>query len=195
MVIVMAENTTLAVPSVPSVSNRNSNIYKVIAGVALTIVLVVVAPVIAARFGYLSPLAEKAVFILLCTAGGLVVKTIVGDMVAGEFLFYKFGYDNCVVAFGALLTALAVQHLSSVDLFPGLQALFPFVLNSDPLVNRSNQLLLMFVATLGAMLLTGRIAAAIKLDKAVRPNFLSFLNSVIGAVFLGAYVLILVAKG
>ena len=98
------------------------NIYKLLGGVLLTALLFIPAPFFAAQYGLLSPLADKAVLILLVTTVGLVVKSIVGDVVAGEFLYYKFGYDNCVMTFGALLTALALQILSKTDIFPGMSS-------------------------------------------------------------------------
>jgi hypothetical protein len=175
------------------------NIYKLLSGILITILLVVVAPYLAVRAGWMAPIADKAWLILLVTAGGLIVKSVIGDVVAGEFLFYKFGYDNCVMTLGAVLTALALQLVSTIDLFPGLTkvailgSLPP--LSSDPIANRSTQLFLLLLIALLATLLTGRIAAAIKREKASGPDFLSLLNSVIGAFVLSLYVLVLITKG
>jgi hypothetical protein len=174
-------------------------IYKLLGGMLITILLVVVAPYAAARLGYMSPLADKAWLILLVTACGLVVKSIVGDIVADEFLYYKFGYDNCVMTLGAVLTALALQLVSTVDLFPGINNVAGLnslpTLSSDPIANRATQLFVLLLVALLGTLLTGRIAAAIKQKKARGPDLLAFLNSVIGAALLGLYVLILITKG
>lgn len=175
------------------------NIYKLLIGMAITILLVVVAPYMAAHFGLMSPLADKGWLVLLVTACGLIIKSLVGDVVAGEFLFYKFGYDNCVMTLGAVLTALAIQLVATVDLFPGLKnvAVLKSVpaLSSDPIANRSTQLFVLLLIALVGTLLSGKIAAAIKHENPRGKPFLSLLNSVIGVVLLGLYVLVLVTKG
>lgn len=175
------------------------NIYKLLFGIVTTIFLVVVAPYAAASFGLMAPLTEKGWLILLVAAFGLVIKSLVGDVVSGEFLFYKFGYDNCVMAFGALLTALALQLSAMTDLFPGLQnvAIFNSIpaLSQDPIANRSIQLLLLLLLALLGTLVTARIASAIKHQDAPGKSFLALLNSVIGAFLLGLYVLVLITKG
>lgn len=175
------------------------NIYKLLSGMAITLTLVVVAPHVAVRLGWMPPLADKAWLILLVTALGLVIKSIVGDVVAGEFLFYKFGYDNCVMTLGAVLTALALQLAATTDLFPGLSNVA--VLNSmpelspDPIANRSTQLFVLLLVALLGTLLTARIAAAIKHEKARGQSFLALLNSVVGVSLLALYVLVLITKG
>lgn len=175
------------------------NIYKLLLGVLITILLVVVAPYGAVHLGLMAPLADKAWLVLLVTAGGLIIKSLVGDVVAGEFLFYKFGYDNCVMTLGAVLTALALQLVATVDLFPGLGkvALLSSLpaFSSDPIANRSTHLFTLLVFALLGTLLTGRIAAAIKHDNAHGQDFLSLLNSLVGALLLATYVLVLVTKG
>lgn len=195
----MTANVPTQTDSAPTTKKRSFNIYKMVGGVALTIALVVVVPLLASEFNIISALAENAKFVLLITSIGLVIKAVMADRVAGEFLFYKFGYDNCVVAFGALLTALALQILSSVDLFPGMKdiALLNITsgLYSSPLSQRLAQLLILFLVSLAAMIVTGHIAAEIKQDKAAAPNLLSLFNSVVGTSLLGVYVLILITKG
>ena len=175
------------------------NIYKLLAGILVTILLVVVAPYLAVSVGLMAPIAEKAWLILLVTACGLIVKSVIGDVVAGEFLFYKFGYDNCVMTLGAVLTALALQLVATIDLFPGLKNVAVLsalpLLSTDPIANRSTQLFVLLLVALLGTLLTGRIASAIKHDKASGQDFLSLLNSVIGAFLLALYVLVLITKG
>jgi hypothetical protein len=174
------------------------NIYKLLVGALLTIILIVVVPFLAARFGLLPTLADKAWLILTVTALGLVVKSIIGDVVAGEFLFYKFGYDNCVMTFGAVLTALALQLVSRTDLFAGMSSVvllrdLPTV-SSDPIANRSVQLVIFLLLALTATLVAGAIASAIKKGTAKGPNLLALLNTGLGLLFLGIYVLVLVTK-
>lgn len=175
------------------------NIYKLLVGLVCTALLLLAAPFAAVKYGWMAPLADKAWLILAVTACGLLVKSIVGDVVAGEFLFYKLGYDNCVMTFGAVLTALALQLVATTDLFPGMSKV-PMLnalpsLSSDAVANRSTQLFVLLLAALLGTLVTGRIAAAIKHENAPGTNILSLLNSIIGMILLGFYVLVLITKG
>jgi hypothetical protein len=175
------------------------NIYKLLGGLLLTVILFILAPYAAAHYKLIPPLADKAFLILLVTSFGLVVKSIVGDVVSGEFLFHKFGYDNCVMTFGALLTALALQIMSTSDLFPGMSNVMLLsslpAFTADPAVNRSAHLVIFLLMSLAGTLLTGTVSAAIKKNDAKGPNFLSLLNSSIGLFLLGLYVLLLITKG
>ena len=170
------------------------NIYKLLGGVLLMNVLVVGAPYI-----LVPSLTEKAWLILIVTTVGLTVKCVVGDVVAGEFLFHKFGYDNCVMTFGAALTAVALQLAAGTDLFPGLSSVVLLrdipAISANPLANRSVQLLVFLLLALAGTLITGAISAAIKKTVARGPDFLSLLNTVLGLSLLGLYVLMLVTKG
>ncbi|WP_397452041.1 hypothetical protein [Pseudomonas sp. NA-150] len=190
----MSENIALQEMVTPIKDSRSFSIYKMIFGVLVTTALVVGTPVLAEVLGDFH-LADKAVFVLVCTAVGLVVKIVIGDTVAGEFLFYKFGYDNCVIAFGALLTALALQILSPQDLFPGLQTFFPHSPSTDMVLSRQAELFTLFLIALGAMVFTARIASDIKQNRAKYPSLLALLNSLIGTMLLAVYILILITKG
>jgi hypothetical protein len=186
-------------PNVAGAPGRQSNIYKLLGGVLLSILLVGAGPYVAAHFGLLGPLADKAWLILFFTGAGLVFKCLVNDTVAGEFMFHKFGYENCVMMFGATLTALGLQLASEADLFPGLSsfalvAMLPTVL-PGPGANRSFQLFVFFVVALVFTLLTAKISRAIKQEKAKGANFLALLNTLIGLLLLAFYVLILITKG
>src|SRR5712691_3909902 len=96
-------------------------IYKLLGGLLFTIVVTVLGPYILAYFDLGPPLSNKAWFVLLITVVGLAVKILVGDVAGGEFLWHKFGYDNCIMVFAGLLTAFSVQLFSNVDLFEGLK--------------------------------------------------------------------------
>jgi hypothetical protein len=175
------------------------NIYKLLGGLLLSVLLVGPAPYVAAYFGLLGPLTDKAWLILLVTGVGLVLKSLVGDVVTGEFVFHKFGYDNCVMTFGATLTALGLQLASEADLFPGLSsftllAILPTI-SPDPGANRSFQLFVFLLMALVGTLLTARISRAIQKEEAVGANFLALLNTFVGLILLGCYVLILITKG
>lgn len=174
-------------------------IHKLLLGVLLIVGIALGGPYAASSAGYMPPLNSVAWLILLITCGGLAVKCIVGDVVAGEFLFHKFGYDNCIMTFGAVLTAACLQLISKTDLFPGVDAIVLLKdlppIGTDPAARRSLQLFVLLLISLVATLLTARVSAAIKHDGAKAPNLLALFNSVVGAGLLGAYVLILIAKG
>jgi hypothetical protein len=179
--------------STPTTPTTSINIYKLLGGIVLTIFMVAGAPWLAARAGFVTPLPPHAWFILFVTGAGLVVKAVLGDVAAGEFLFYKFGYDNCVMAFGAALTALALQVESKDDLFPGLDPMFHAL--GDPFPNRSTEILVFLILTLVATMITGRIASAIKNEKARGATALSLFNAFVGVGLLGIYVIMLVTRG
>lgn len=173
------------------------NIYKLIGGVAITIVLVSCAPYVAEYFGVIKPLSDKAYIILASTATGLVFKALVGDVVAGEFLFHKFGYDNCIMSFGTAITSLGLQLISKNDLFIGFPSFDLY--QAEPAANRSIQLFFVLLLTLVVTLLTATISSAIKKSqtngiKLKGENLLSFFNFIIGTSLLGLYVLLLVTK-
>jgi hypothetical protein len=174
------------------------NIYKLLAGILLTIVMVVLVPYVLASLRMMPPLNSNAWLILLVTTSSLVVKSVVGDVASGEFLWHKFGYDNCVMAFGAILTALALQLVAGNDLFPGLNAVAGIKnvrIASDDATNRSVQLFLALLLALTCTLVTATISGAIKKNAAQGDAFLSLFNTAIGLSLLGCYVLTLVAKG
>jgi hypothetical protein len=181
-----------------SYKKKNNNIYKIIVGILITLLLMVFFPWIAAKIGWIGPLSDKAPLLLLVATSGLVIKSLIGDVVAGEFLFYKFGYDNCVLTFGALLMAFALQLTSTVDHFPGLDSLYIIkhmtFIASDPISKRQCQLVSLLLFALTSMILTGKLAAAIKHDNPDGKNLLSFLSSVLGAFLLAIYVLVLITK-
>ena len=80
-----------------------------------------------------------------------------------------YGYDNCIMTFGAALTAVVLQLTSKVDLFPGLGSSRPlsFVssLVDDTLHARSVQLFLLFGGALVATRLTAAISGAVRKAK------------------------------
>ncbi|MGZ4162270.1 MAG: hypothetical protein ACXVNF_15950 [Neobacillus sp.] len=146
----------------------------------------------------MSPLVDKAWITLGVTASFLVIKLLMADVASGEFLWHKFGYDNCVMSFGATLTALGLQLTSKDDIFQGLSSIVllgSLSIFSDPIANRSLQLFFFLLLALGGTLLTAIISGYIKKNQAKGVTLLSFLNSIIGAILLALYVLILITKG
>ncbi|WP_211704993.1 hypothetical protein [Paraburkholderia domus] len=175
----------------------NMKTFKLLAGIVITVVAMASLPYIFARLGWNLPLNQKAWLILGFTAGGLVVKTLVGDFAGGEFAFHKFGYDNCVMTFGAALTAVALQLNSSIDLFPGLDHVTPFSLvgGTDVASSRKTQLFIVLFTALVTMLITAKISNSIKNGSVNVRGLWALLNTIIGLAVLGFYVLILVCKG
>jgi hypothetical protein len=165
--------------------------WKLITGAIITCAVLGLAPVLFQRLGWVRPLQQNAWLVVLITGFGLLVKLYIADRASdGEFLFYKFGYDNCIVSFGAVLTALSLQLQSDKDLFPSLSSVT--VLSVFP---RNMRLLLLLLAALLASLVTAHIAGDIKKNKLDDRSVWSFANSLIGTGMLGTYVLILVTKG
>ncbi len=175
------------------------NIYKLLAGVTCTCLIVGGAPWLFVHLGWMSPITDKMFLIVIATGGGLMAKHLVADWVSGEFLFYKYGHDNSIMTFGAALTAATLQMTASTDLFPALKSFTPLgfvsAAVSDDLRARTVQLFLLFGAALLLTLLSAAISAAIKKDEAKGRGILALLNSVLGVVGLGGYMLLLVAKG
>ena len=166
---------------------------KLMFGVAATALVIGVTPTLLQRLGWIGPLHRNAVAIVLLTGAGLLLKLYVADIAAdGEFLFYKNGYDNCIVVFGATLTAVALQAQSDLDLFPGL-ATIPVLNALGP--SRILQLVVLWVAALLASLHTAHVAGDIRRSKKPERGFWAFLNSLIGVAMLATYVLILISKG
>lgn len=176
------------------------NIYKLLFGLLLTITLLIPGPYAAAHFGLMAALTKNAWVILLVTTAGLTVKSLAGYVAADGFLFHKFGYDNCGMAFGAFLTALALQIIAGgVDLFPGLSSVAILKdipqFSSNPGTGRAFQLFFLLVASLAGMFLTGVISGEIKNNKAKKPDFLAFVNFAIGTALFACYVVVLITKG
>jgi hypothetical protein len=173
-------------------------IYKLLLGMLCTTVFIVVTPMLFAKLGWISPLLSKSWLALLITGGGLIIKFLVADLAGGEFLWHKYGYDNCILAFGSFLTSLVLQLNSDKDLFPGLSSVSPVSFSQfsgNPAGARQIQLFILFFISLLATLLTARLSAAIKEKNTPRKDVLAAINAVVGVLLLSVYVAILVSKG
>jgi hypothetical protein len=172
--------------------------WKLIIGAMVTVVMIGFSPYLFQSLGWVSQLNDGAWIVLLVTGFGLLLKLYVADRASdGEFLFYKFGYDNCIVAFGAVLTAFSLQLQSSVDLFPGLSAVAPFnaLQLQSGLAARNLQLFFLLLAALFASLFTAHISGEIKRGKQPDRGFWPLVNSMMGCAMLAIYVLVLITKG
>jgi hypothetical protein len=97
--------------------------FKLIGGIIAAVLITVPGPYALSYLQLIPQLNDHAWQVLAVAAISLVLKVLVGDVASGEFLWYKFGYDNCILTFGAVLTALALQLATTKDLFPGLDAI------------------------------------------------------------------------
>jgi len=152
-----------------------------------------------AWLGWIAPLQPQTWLVLFVTVVGLLVKSFIGDYAAdGDFRFDKFGYDNCTLALGAVLTAFALQIQSTNDLFPGMSSvpvLSALPLPGDLAAQRKVHLFVFFGLAIVAALVTASVSRNVKKAKASDRGLSTFVNSIIGVGMLGAYVLILVTKG
>jgi hypothetical protein len=118
-------------------------------------------PFVLAWLGLIAALHPHAWLILTVTALGLVLKTIFGDLVAGEFHYYKHGYDFCVITLGASLSSFSLQLVSDKDLFPGLPSTGPLaivaIIATNVIDQRKILLLLVFLISCVLALLTAYI--------------------------------------
>lgn len=172
------------------------NIYKLIGGVVIEILVISSAPYVAQHFGMIK-LSDNAWIILVVTASSLIFKALVGDVVAEDFLYHKFGYDNCIMSFGTVISTLGLQLTSDKDLFKGFSIFTQY--HTDPAFNRCIELFILLLVTLVATMFTAKISSAIKRSQTNKTklkgeNLLSLVNFIIGTSLLGLYVLLLITK-
>lgn len=177
---------------------KSRKIWKLLFALLLTGGVLVGAPYALSRFQLIGPLQGQAWLILIVTMFGLLLKTVFGDLVAGEFNYYKHGYDFCIITLGASLSSFAMQLVSKHDLFPNLPKTGPInVLASvapDVIDQRRILLLLIFAASCFLALLTAYIGRHIKEGQTAGAALLSGLNFILGSALLSIYVLILITK-
>jgi hypothetical protein len=174
-------------------------IWKLLFAMLVTLALFIGLPIIFGTYGLMPPLNPKAIYILLVTAGGLVLKILFGDMISGEFEYQRHGYDLCIVTLGASLSSLSLQIMTDQDLFPGLQNARVFAglasVVSSPISQRIVLLFGVFLLSCIMSLVTARVGMAIKKDSTKAKNSLRLLNFLIGSGVFGAYILMLITKG
>lgn len=175
-------------------------IWKLISALTTNFLLFLGAPYALVYFEWMPIMTDKALVILLVTAMTVSIKTIFGDLISGEFLYHKHGYDFCITALGASMSGATLQVLSpSISLFPGLENA-PFATFFEerleaPVDRAYGYLILCFVLALFATLLTARISKAINSENPKYPDLLALINFMIGSCLLGFYVLLLITKG
>jgi len=164
---------------------------KLFFAIMLTIALMVGLPYMFEFVGWIGGMKEKSWLILFIVGCGLVAKDLVNDTANGEFLFHKSGYDNCLITFAALLTALSLQITSETDLFPGLAEFTPLSIIPSRVGQISVLLLLSFTASMG----TAKIIQRIEEGKAVERGLSSLTSTIVGLIMFSIYVLMLISRG
>jgi len=179
----------------PATSDRSLN--NLLIGIVITVVLILGMPGLLSLFGWAGAPAGTGWWVLVAACFGMVVKLVASETAAGEFEFYKFGYDNCVTTLGAVITALAIQLYSTSDVFPGLAMIpiLPTFGKQDPVVIRTIQLIAFFSLTWLVTLLTARICGGIKRKEVDERGVKALLSAFVGPLFLSLYALMLAAKG
>jgi len=165
-------------------------------GGVITTVIVMVVPYVLAVLGLGPSVHGPAWFMLFLTTVGLLAKAWLADQAGGEFLWEKFGFDNCMIAFGGFLAALGLQVVTKTDLFPGLDNLL--LLKDIPLASadRSNhrlaQLIVAVILAMAAGIFAARNVRKIKENATSIPLPPSLASAVLGAFFLALYVTVLI---
>jgi hypothetical protein len=178
---------------------KSDNTWKLLSAIFLNAALFVVAPYALSGFGLIGKVHSDSWLILTVTAVGLIFKILFGDVISGEFLYYKHGYDFCVLTLGASLSSFALQLVSEKDLFPGLKGnsfLEPIAHLTDD--TKSQRLILLGLVVLTSCLialLTARIGKSIKEGTARFSNLLSAMNFTFGCGLFAVYVMMLISKG
>ncbi len=174
-------------------------IWKLLLAITINFALAIGAPYILSYYKYIYPSSHNSWVVLCITAITISIKTILGDIISGKFLYHKHGYDFCIVALGTSMSGLSLQVLNEKNLFPGLQNA-PFQsFMSQHIVSNSNiaiaYLSLILVISSFATLLTARISKAIDCENPRFPDLLSIINFSIGSSLIGLYVLLIITKG
>src|SRR5260370_23321589 len=154
-------------------------------------------PYLIARFGLMTGLKNNAWVILLVAYAGILLKAGLSFLTTKDFRYDKSAYELCVLTMGGMLTCLALQLTSNQDLFPGLEGIsFLGFMSSLSLITFCPPLLLSVLLFVGALI--AMVFSTIGVSDAEAGNTDSMLTlgtSLVGHALLGAYALILVAKG
>jgi hypothetical protein len=172
-------------------------IWKLLGAILLVSVFVIFSPYLLYRLDLINPIKDHTWWITGVATIGMIIKIICGDLISGEFLYYKHGYDSCILTFGAALSNLSLQLLSKDDEFPNISPnglLNLSVFNSDPATQKRMLLLAVFLLALVGTMLTAYIAKAISHPATKYKSPLSALNFGIGTGLLATYLLMLFAK-
>lgn len=177
--------------------SEKMKIWKLLFAVLLIAGLVIASPYGLAWVGFIPPIKNYAWAVMVPATVGILLKMIFGDMVSGEFLYYKYGYEASILTFGAVLSNLSLQLLSDQDLFPGISKntpFGPFLLGPDPASQKRYLLLMLFILALGCTALTAYIARAAADPNTRAKSGLSIINFGVGSFVMALYVLLLITK-
>jgi len=172
--------------------------WKLLGGIVFSILLVILFAFLATSRGVVHVTDPHAYWALFVACIGLVVKMVFGDLASGEFLFYKHGYDCCVMTLGAILTGVSLQINGTTDIFAKLadnwilEIVFP---GPGAIGERHSVALFVSVAfSLLATLLTAYVSRLIKSEQIRLAALASLLNVCIGAGVFCGYVVMILAK-
>jgi hypothetical protein len=167
-------------------------------GIVMIILVGAFLPTIIQKFGMLTSMSDKSWVVILVAGFGLLFKSLIGDMVSGDFTFHKFGFDNCILTFGGVLTACVLQLKSTIDCYPelSLSLLGKFDKTGGDIVNsRKIELAILLLLSLLFVLFTANNSKMIKKDETTCKKTLSLLNAGAGTLALMTYLYILILKG
>lgn len=171
---------------------------KFLFGVIIIIAIFTILPQVFVKLGWLPPLINKSWLVILIAGGGILFKALIGDMVSGDFTFHKFGYDNCIITFGGVLTAFVLQLKGNIDYFPGL-SLSPMryfdSIGSNIIQSRQIELFILLFISLILLLFAANNSQIVIKDESKVKWLLSILNSFVGVIAVGSYLYILILKG
>ncbi len=154
-------------------------------------------PYMLTYLGLMKGVKHGAWLIPLVAFIAIVLKAIFSFGTTDNFRYDRFGYDLCVFVMGGMLTCIAAQFMSNIDLFPGLEGISFLGFTSSLSINTMNQhLLLLFLLFLTALVGVGLSGIGVARVENGKPQWRWVLSLFAFAnLLLGVYGLILVAKG
>jgi hypothetical protein len=176
-------------------TRKGRSLDRLLWGMALTVGVFLGVPFFFGLLGWRSAPAGNTWWILVAACFAIIVKLVANETATGEFEFYKLGYDYCVTTLVAVITVLAIQLSSPVDLFPGLASMpWPATLRSQvPTQTRTTQLIIFCLIAWLVTWVTARMCRDISEEEDKRiPK--AILSAVVGVFLLSLYALLLAAK-
>ena len=177
-------------------------IWKLLSVIAVDLLLLFLMPLGLQRMDWVGPLLPRAWFVLGAAAVGLVLQTVMDDLISGESSYHRHGYDFCTITLGASLSSLAAQLITTQTLFPGLDrtslmTLVQSIRQTTESRSPDQTDYVLVLASIFAMscvtsVLTAYISKAVD-DKATKfKSGLSIISFGIGLALFGWYILMLV---
>ncbi len=144
------------------------------------------------------PLQAHAWVVLAMGYAGIVIKSLFGLLIGGDFRYDKAGYDMSMLAFGGVLTCAALQLVSEKDLYPGMETLsflkFLGTLHMSKMAQHTAMLFFLMVLSLCSCLFCAAGVADTEKKGNANPVWTAF-GMALGLGVLGAYALAMITKG